>query len=64
MLWFNEKRGFGMNKFKIEKKEEYITRNIRFSKELFDSINKVKGDVTFTKFVIEAIKFALDNMED
>ena len=64
MLWFNEKRGFGMNKFKIEKKEEYITRNIRFSKELFDEINKVKGNVTFTKFVIEAIKYALDNMED
>ena len=64
MLWFNEKRGFGMNKFKIEKKKEYITRNIRFSKELFDSINKVRGKNTFTKFVIEAIKFALDNMED
>ena len=50
-------------KFKIEEKEEYIFRNIRFSKELFDSINKVKGDVTFTKFVIEAIKYDLDNME-
>ena len=51
-------------KFKIEEKEEYIFRNIRFSKELFDEINKVKGDVTFTKFVIESIKYALDNMED
>ena len=50
-------------KFKIEEKE-YITRNIRFSKELFDKINKEKGNITFTKFVIEAIKFALDNMED
>ena len=49
-------------KFKIEEKEEYIFRNIRFSKELFDEINKVKGDVTFTKFVIESIKYALDNM--
>ena len=53
-----------MNKFKIEKKEEYIFRNIRFSKEIFDKINKVKGNNSFTKFVIEAIKFALDNMED
>ena len=51
-------------KFKIEKKEEYIFRNIRFSKELFNEINKVKDNITFTKFVIEAIKFALDNMED
>ena len=53
-----------MNKFNIKEKEEYIFRNIRFSKELFDSINKAKGNVTFTKFVIEAIKYALDNMED
>ena len=51
-------------KFKIEEKEEYIFRNIRFSKELFDNINKVRGNNSFTKFVIEAIKYALDNMED
>ena len=49
-------------KFKIEE-EEYITRNIRFSKEIFDKINKAKGNITFTKFVIEAIKYALDNMD-
>ena len=53
-----------MNKFKIETKEEYIFRNIRFSKELFTKINEVKGKNTFTKFVIEAVKYALDNMED
>ncbi len=53
-----------MNKFKIEEKDEYIFRNIRFSKELFDSINKAKGSITFTKFVIEAVKYAIDNMED
>ena len=54
-----------MNKFKIEKEvEEYIFRNIRFNKELFDKINDVKGNITFTKFVIEAVKYALDNMED
>ena len=51
-------------KFKIEEKEEYVFRNIRFSKELFDSINKVKGNNSFTKFVIEAIKYALDNMDE
>ena len=52
-----------MNKFKIEDKEEYIFRNIRFSKELFDKINKVKGKSTFTRFIIEAVKYAIDNME-
>jgi len=44
--------------------EEYIFRNIRFSKELYDKINDVKGNVAFTKFVIEAVKYTLDNMED
>ena len=53
-----------MNKFKIEEKKDYVFRNIRFSKELVDKINSVKGKNTFTKFVIEAIKYALDNMED
>ena len=54
---------FLVMKFKIEEKEEYIFRNIRFSKELFNEINKAKGKNSFTKFVIEAIKYALDNME-
>ena len=53
-----------MNKFKIDDKNDYVFRNIRFSKELFDKINNVKGKNTFTKFVIEAIKYALDNMEE
>lgn len=54
-----------MNKFKINnEKEEHVIRNIRFSKELFDKINKLKGNNSFTKFVIEAIKYALDNIED
>ena len=52
-----------MNKFKIKEREEYIFRNIRFSKDLFDRTNKVKGNNSFTRFVIEAIKYALDNME-
>ena len=51
-------------KFKIEEKEEHIFRNIRFSKELFNEINRVKGKNTFTKFVVEAIKYAIDNMEE
>ncbi len=53
-----------MSKFKIENEKEYVYRNIRFSKELFDEIKKVKGKNTFTRFVIEAIKYAINNMED
>ncbi len=49
-------------KFKIEK-EEYTLRNIRFPKELLDKINKEKGSVSLTKFVVEACKYALSNME-
>lgn len=54
------------NKFKIKKdKEEYLFRNIRFSKELFERINRVKPkSVSFTKFVIEACKYAIDNMDE
>ena len=51
-----------MNKFKINN-EEYIVRNIRFPKELFIKINKLKENNSFTKFVIEAVKYAIDNME-
>ena len=51
-----------MNKFKIEK-GEYVFCNIRFPKSLWDKINKEKGNISFTKFVLEAIKYALQNME-
>ena len=52
-----------MERFKI-KKEEYVFCNIHFPKELWEIINKEKGNISFTKFVIEAIKYALDNIED
>ena len=51
-----------MNKFKI-KNEEYVFCNIRFPKSLWERVNKEKGSISFTKFVIEAIKYALDNLE-
>jgi len=50
------------SKFKIDDKE-YAFHNIRFPIELFNRINKAKGNHSFTKFVIEACKYALDNME-
>jgi len=53
-----------VEKFKIEKKhEEVVFRNIRFPKELFDKINCEKDDVSFTQFVLQACKYALDNLE-
>ena len=52
-----------MDKFKIEKCE-YVFCNIRFPKELWNIINENKGSISFTKFVLEACKYALDNMED
>ncbi len=52
-------------KFKIEiKKEETSNKCIRFPKELIKEINEAKSKkVTFSKFVIEACKYALDNLE-
>ncbi len=52
-------------KFKIENKakEEVIFRNIRFPKELFDKINQEKGKIPYTQFVLQACKFALDNID-
>lgn len=53
-------------KFKIEenKKEESTNKCIRFPKKLINEINKAKGkNVNFSRFVIEACKYALDNME-
>lgn len=54
-------------KFKIEEKPrvESVNKCIRFPKELIISINKAKGKkVNFSKFVIEACKYALDNMDE
>jgi len=52
-----------VEKFKLKKKqEEVLFRNIRFPKELFDKINKEKGEVSFTQFVLQACIYALDNL--
>ncbi len=52
-------------KFKIEeKKNETSNKCIRFPKDLIKEINKAKSDkVTFSKFVIEACNYALENLE-
>lgn len=53
-------------KFKIEdkKKIECTNKCIRFPKELINKINKATNKkITFSKFVIDACNFALDNMD-
>ncbi len=54
-------------KFEIKQKEKIKTINkcIRFPIKLEEEIKKeaTKNNVTFSKFVIEACKFALDNMD-
>ncbi len=53
-----------VEKFKLEKiQEEVVFRNIRFPKELFDKINEEKENVSFTQFVLQACKYALDNLD-
>lgn len=53
-------------KFKIEEKskEESTNKCIRFPKELIKEINKVTNKkITFSKFVIDACNYALENLE-
>ncbi len=52
-------------KFVIVKDNEKILKNIRFPKSLVKRIEKEtkKNDISFTKFVVEACKYALDNIE-
>ncbi len=53
-------------KFKIAEKPKEETNNkcIRFPKELINKINKVTNKkITFSKFVIDACNYALDNMD-
>lgn len=47
-----------------KEKQEYIIRNIQFSKELFNKINSIKDNISLNKFVIQAVKYAIYNMED
>lgn len=54
-------------KFKIEEevKEESTNKCIRFPKKLIKEINKATNNkITFSKFVIDACQFALDNIDN
>lgn len=51
--------------FKIEK-EEKVLKNIRFPKSLIERIEKEtkQNNISFTKFVIEACLYALNNIDE
>ncbi len=51
--------------FKIKQEDKKITKGIRFPRELVFKIEKQakKNKVTFSKFVIEACLYALENMD-
>lgn len=52
-------------KFKIEK-PEYITKTLRFDKELVDEVNKVcdEQNISFNALVVQSLKFALEHLDD
>lgn len=55
-----------MNKFKIPSIPSTTNKCIRFPDDIIDEIeNAIQGkNCTFTAFVIEAVKNALENLED
>lgn len=55
-----------MKKFKIPSIPPTTNKCIRFPNNIIDEVEKeIKGkDCTFTAFVIEAVKIALENLEE
>ena len=59
-------RGDIMKKFKIPSIPPTTNKCIRFPNNIIEDVeNAIKGkDCTFTAFVIEAVKIALENLEE
>mgnify|MGYP002583082839 CR=1 FL=1 len=55
-----------MRKFEIPRAAATTTKSIRFSEEVIDQVEKaIRGTgCTFSAFVIEAVRVALDNLEE
>ena len=55
-----------MRKFKIPTVPRSITKSIRFPSDLIDEVNEaITGtDCTFTAFVVEAVRVALENLRE
>ncbi len=55
-----------MRKFKIPKLESRTNKTIRFPNDVIDQVEEaIRGkDCTFSAFVIEAVRVALENLEE
>lgn len=55
-----------MKKFKIPSVPPTTNKSIRFPNDIIENVEKaIKGtSCTFTAFVVEAVKVALDNLEE
>lgn len=55
-----------MKKFKIPKTPRSTTKSVRFPNEIVDEVDAaIRGkDCTFTAFVVEAVRVALDNLKE
>lgn len=55
-----------MRKFKIPETPPTTNKSIRFPNDLIEQVEKaIKGkDCTFTAFVIEAVRVALENLKE
>lgn len=59
-------RGDFVKKFKIPSIPPTTNKSIRFPNDVIEEVeNAIKGkNCTFTAFVVEAVKIALENLED
>lgn len=55
-----------MGKFDIPKMPPTTTKSIRFPNNIIDEVNSrlVGTDCTFTAFVVEAVRFALNDLKE
>ena len=55
-----------MRKFQIPKTPRSTTKSVRFPNEVIEEVeNAIKGtDCTFTAFVVEATRVALENLKE
>lgn len=55
-----------MRKFKIPKIPETTSKSIRFPNDVIDEVEAalVGTDCTFSTFVVEAVRVALDNLKE
>ena len=55
-----------MRKFKMPRVPQSTTKSIRFPNDVIERVEKaiVGRDCTFTAFVVEAVRVALDNLDE